>query len=56
MLGRFAGLWNNNHTMPKGVLISKADVTKYEVEFTVTTFANLKKEPVTGTVAAGSHA
>jgi hypothetical protein len=39
--------------MAKGKLISKADGTEYEVEFDLTTFANLKKEPVTGTVAAG---
>jgi DNA-directed RNA polymerase subunit E'/Rpb7 len=39
--------------MAKGKLISKADGAEYEVEFTLTTFANLKKEPVTGTVAAG---
>jgi hypothetical protein len=41
--------------MAKGILISKADGTEYEVEFNLTTSANLKKEPVTGTVAAGKR-
>lgn len=41
--------------MAKGNLISKADGTEYEVEFNLTTSANLKKEPVTGTVAAGKR-
>ena len=39
--------------MAKGKLISKADGAEYEVDFTLTTFANVKKEPATGTVAAG---
>lgn len=41
--------------MAKGKLISKADGTEYEVEFNLTTFANLKKEPVNGAAAAGKH-
>jgi hypothetical protein len=41
--------------MAKGKLISKGDGKEYEVEFNLTTSANLKKEPVTGTVAAGKR-
>jgi hypothetical protein len=36
-------------------LTSKADGTEHEVEFTLTTSSNLKREPVTGTVAAGKR-
>jgi hypothetical protein len=41
--------------MVKGKLISKADGTEYEVKFNLTTSANLKKESVTGTIAAGKR-
>jgi hypothetical protein len=41
--------------MANGKLISKADATEYEVKFDLTTSANLKKEPATGTVAAGKR-
>jgi hypothetical protein len=41
--------------MAKGKLISKADGTEYDVEFTLTEFANLQKDPVTGTSASGKH-
>jgi hypothetical protein len=41
--------------MAKGKLISKADATEYEVEFDLTEFANLKKEPVSGTTTSGKH-
>jgi hypothetical protein len=37
----------------KGKLISKVGGTEYGVEFNLKTVANLRKEPVTGTVAPG---